>query len=359
MPVLSMPTQTHPSIYLRPKFWLGLSLVGVLAVGAFYLIWVRSWGPVQGDIFTPQGNYTWRENLPVPRTEGGGTALAGNFYVIGGIDSFAQTFDDLWVYDSSADAWDRRASFPRPVNHSGVTTDGESIYAVGGFAPLGIRIRGFMFARWDPYDHLDRYDPATDTWTTLPSMPEPRGAGGVTFGQGKIWYVGGINAERGLSNSLFAYDIATGSWETLSPMKHARDHMRLEYHDGALYAISGRKDDMRFNLEHLEKYDIATDTWSELPPIPTPRGGFASVVKDGIIYTFGGEAVWTTFPTVEAFVIEENRWVTLPDLPESRHGILAGVIDDGIHLVAGGRNPRVSISGLHRVFDPLGQTPAP
>ncbi|GAB5561804.1 MAG: hypothetical protein SynsKO_34510 [Synoicihabitans sp.] len=318
---------------------------------------MRSWGPVKGEISTPQGDFGWRENLSPARTEAGGTAMNGKFYVLGGIDSLAQTFSDLQIFDPATNSWQRGKDFPRPINHAGVVADENHLYAVGGFGPLGIRIRGFMFARWDPYDNLERYDPATDQWEALPPMPEPRGAGGVTLGEGKIWYVGGIDAERNLSASLFCYDIASATWSVKPPMKYPRDHMRMEYVDGALYAISGREDDMRFNLAHVEKFDLATETWSELPPLPTPRGGFASAVLDGKIYTFGGESVWTCFETIEAFDTRTNQWETMPPLPEPRHGILAGVIGENIHLVSGGRHPRVSISGLHRTFTP--RTTAP
>tara|TARA_B110000483_G_scaffold221719_1_gene277944 strand:- start:2481 stop:3125 length:645 start_codon:yes stop_codon:yes gene_type:complete len=209
-----------------------------------------------------------------------------------------------------------------------------------------------MFARWDPYDQLERFDPAANRWTSLARMPSPRGAGGVTLGGGKIWYVGGIDPERNLSKQLFAYEIATNTWEEMPPMKYARDHMRLEYYEGAIYAISGRRDDMRFNLGHVEKFDIATRTWTKLPPIPTPRGGFGSAVLDGKIYTFGGESVWTCFDTVEALNLSTETWEAFPALPEARHGIIAGTIGNSIHLISGGRHPRVSISGLHRTFSP-------
>lgn len=339
------------------KIIIALLLVGISCGLTFYLVWMRSWGPRKGDVETPQGNYAWKKELPIPRTEAGGTSLGGKMYILGGINSLAQTFSDFHAYDPEENEWVQRAEFPRPINHPGVVASDRHVYSVGGFGPLGIRIRGFMFARWDPYHHLERYDPRANTWVSLATMPAPRGAGGVAFGEGKIWYVGGIDAERNLSNSLFVYDIATDKWEEMPPMKHARDHLRLEYYDGALYALSGRRDDMRFNLPHVEKFDVATQQWTDVAPLPTPRGGFGSTVLNGKIYTFGGESVWTCFATVEAFDPSTDTWETYPDLPEARHGIIAGSISNRIHLISGGRHPRVSVSGLHRTFDPLDLDP--
>lgn len=334
------------------KVLVAMLMLGTIFAVTFYLVWMRSWGPRHGQVNHDLGTYAWKKDLPLPRTEAGGTSLQGKFYVVGGIDSLAQTFSDLQVYDPALDSWNRLADFPRPINHPGVVADDHFLYSVGGFGPLGIRVRGFMFARWDPYDQLERFDPAANRWTSLARMPSPRGAGGVTLGGGKIWYVGGIDPERNLSKQLFAYEIATNTWEEMPPMKYARDHMRLEYYEGAIYAISGRRDDMRFNLGHVEKFDIATRTWTKLPPIPTPRGGFGSAVLDGKIYTFGGESVWTCFDTVEALNLSTETWEAFPALPEARHGIIAGTIGNSIHLISGGRHPRVSISGLHRTFSP-------
>ncbi|WP_221030810.1 Kelch repeat-containing protein [Actomonas aquatica] len=338
------------------KLILTIFVVGALLGVFFHFWWMRSWGPRAGVVDTPAGRYDWAADLPVARTEAGGTSVGNTFYVLGGINAWAQTYQDLLAFDAASNQWEERAPFPYLINHPGVTNDGRYVYVAGGFGPLGIRLRGFMFARWDPMERLWRYDPATNAWAELASMPAPRGAGGVTWGDGKLWYVGGINENRELAAELFAYDPKTDTWEEMPPMPTPRDHMRLEYVDGALYALSGRKDDMRFNLGQVERFDIATRTWSSRAPIPTPRGGFGSAVLDGRIYTFGGEAVWTCFETVEIYDPQTDTWSTGPSLPEARHGIIAGAIGDDIHLVSGGRHPRVSISALHRVFTP---TPRP
>jgi N-acetylneuraminic acid mutarotase len=332
---------------------LGVSGVVALLLGCgFYLIWMRSWGPVAGVVQTSSGTYSWGAKLLDARTEAGGASLDGKLYVVGGIDSFAQTYQDFHSYDAGTDVWTRLPDFPYPINHPGVTSDGRHIYVVGGFAPLGIRIRGFMFAQWDAYDRVFRYDLRSEEWTELATMPEPRGAGGVAYGEGKIWYAGGINGTRELSASLYCLDIAKNQWNEMSPMQYPRDHLRMEYAEGSLYAISGRQDDMRFNLPYLERFELETNEWSHLPDIPTPRGGFGSAVFDGKIYTFGGEAVWTCFDQVEAYNLRTHRWETHAGLPEARHGIIAAVIGQRIHLVSGGRHPRVSISGLHRIYTP-------
>ncbi|MEQ8904707.1 kelch repeat-containing protein [Ekhidna sp.] len=332
------------------KFLLVIFFVALAGLLSIYLYWFRSISYASEKVITEKGVFTLGRDLPKARTEAGGAAIGTKMYVLGGIDSFAQTLNDFYEYNSTNDEWVQLDDIPHYVNHPGVVTDGRYLYVLGGFKPLGIRLRGFMFAEWNPYDLFFRYDPEAKKWEPFPSMPASRGGGGVCYGQGKIWYVGGIDENKEITNDLFAYDIQAGVWTEFAPMKYARDHMRMEYHSGNLYAISGRKDDLRFNLDYLEKYNIETGEWTTLDPIPTPRGGFASVLYDKKILTFGGENVWTCFDEIEAFDIEKEKWIQFDYLPEGRHGIIGGVIGNKIHLVSGGKHPRVSISDLHRIY---------
>lgn len=226
------------------------------------------------------------------------------------------------------------------------------LYVVGGFGPLGIRLRGFMFSRWDPLDTVWIYDPRAARWNAGPRMPAPRGAGGVALAAGAVWYAGGIDQERQVSADLFRMDLATGSWERKAPMGTARDHLRMEAVGGRLYAISGRKDDLRFNFAAVERYDIEAGTWTRAADFPEPRGGLSSAVVGKRIYTFGGEHMWPCSDRIDRYDPARDAWEPVGRLPEARHGIVAGLIDGRIHMATGGRHPRISMSGIHRVLEP-------
>jgi N-acetylneuraminic acid mutarotase len=164
--------------------------------------------------------------------------------------------------------------------------------------------------------------------------------------------VGGIDEGLRIRADLFRLDLATRRWERRAPMPTARDHLRMEAVGGQLFAISGREDDLRHNLATTERYDIATDTWTKVSDIPNARGGFGSAVANGHIYTFGGEYPWTCLEAVERYDPQTDRWELLGALPEARHGIIAAAIGNRIHLISGGRRPRVSVSAIHRVYEP-------
>ncbi|MBA4850440.1 kelch repeat-containing protein [Emticicia sp. BO119] len=316
--------------------------------------WFVSWSPftLPSSISSENGTFTLETELPEPRTEAGGITHNGSFYIFGGINQFGQTLISSYSYLSETKKWQKIKDTPQPINHAGVVQDSTYVYLVGGFKPLSLRIRGFMFANWEPLNTLHRYNPETDNWEPLAPMPEPRGAGGVCISNDTIWYVGGINQNKAVSNTLFGYSIRHNQWFKAPAMTHPRDHLRAESVNGKIYAISGRKDDLRFNLAFVEEYDPASKKWRRMTDIPTPRGGFGSSVYKDKIYTYGGENVWSCFDVMEVFDPATNIWKKCASIPEARHGIISGWIGDELHLVSGGRHPRLSISSIHRVYTP-------
>jgi len=329
----------------------------VLAVAGLLFVWIWVFSgspfPLAPAASDSLGTYSLRAPAPLPRTEAGGVACQGKFYLAGGIDWRAHTLTSFLRYDPSNNAWETLPDLPEPLSHALLATDGKKVYMVGGFGPLGIRLRWFMFAEWNPRDTLYIFDPASNTWSEGPRMPQPRGAGGVAYAANALWYAGGIDQDRAISADLFRYDLENHTWARMPAMSVPRDHLRVEAVDGTVYAISGRKDDLRLNLAVMEAYDIRSGTWSRKADIPVARGGFGSAVVNGRIYTYGGEMLWHCLDNIERYDPGTDTWRGDGKLPEGRHGIMSGVIDGRIHLVSGGRHPRVSISGIHRLFTPV------
>lgn len=329
-------------------------LAGLLIIlfTVFCFNWIFSFDKYPLKANTDNGAYSslLKANLPHRVTEAGGTVCDNKFYFLGGIGSFTQSYSDFYCYSPETDEWEEKTSFPFKINHPGITSFGDSIFVAGGFDPIGLRIRGFMFADWKPLTSLYIYDTGTNQWSKGENMPSALGAGGVCANDGYIYYCGGIDENKAISNRFYRYDIKNKSWQQLPDMPTARDHLRIEAIGDYIYAISGRKDDLRFNLSTVEAFNLVTNEWSKRANIPFARGGFGSCVFNNKIYTFGGEYTWKSLRNVEEYDPESDTWKVLPDLPEPRHGICAGVIKDNIHLVSGGLRPRISVSNVHRVI---------
>lgn len=118
---------------------------------------------------------------------GAAAATDEAIYLLGGHDSFAgRALDDIVRYDPRTGAVEEMgARMPSPLYYPTATSDGESVYVLGGVGrdPEGSRrISGA----------IHRYDPANDTLTTLDvQLPVPVYAASAVWAQGAIYVFGG------------------------------------------------------------------------------------------------------------------------------------------------------------------------
>lgn len=96
-----------------------------------------------------------------------------------------------------------------PASAAGVAVLNNLLYAFGG-----------QLANGTYTNAMRRYNPATNTWTTLAPMPEAKTTYGAAV-NGKIYAVGGYN---GLVNSarIDAYDPATNTWQAVGTLSTLR-----------------------------------------------------------------------------------------------------------------------------------------
>ena len=85
---------------------------------------------------------------------------------------------------------------------------------------------------------VERFDPATGTWSSLPGMPTARGGLGATFIDGRIVAVGGEESTRVLS-TVEAYDVVAGTWSQLPALPTGVHGMAVATVGHTVYAIGG------------------------------------------------------------------------------------------------------------------------
>jgi N-acetylneuraminic acid mutarotase len=291
----------------------------------------------------------WQSLAPtVPaRQEVSYVTLEGKMYLAGG-DS-GGTLGPHEVYDPATNSWKTLTQLGGPssprtavLNHIQSVALGGKIYYVGGLDS------------WPgpPSAKVYIYDPATDGFTMGADMPRPRGAGGVVADNGKIYVVGGLAQQPDSDppnyvavNWVDVYDPATNSWSQLASMPTARDHFQAAVVDARIYAIGGRQTSPLATVGVNEVYDIASNTWATgKTPIPTLRGGFATARLGRELFLIGGEGPdgsggAKTFDDVEAYNVDTDTWRSLAPMPTPRHGISAAVCNGGIYIAAGGATP--------------------
>jgi N-acetylneuraminic acid mutarotase len=135
-----------------------------------------------GDAWTPLGA------LPATRDHACGAAINGELIFAGG--RTVQTNSprpDVYSYDPDLGMWIVRASMPTGRGGMGCGAIGGKLYTTGG--------EGNPAATSGVFPDVEAFDPATNTWTELPDMPNPKhGVGGAVW-DGALYLCGGANKE--------------------------------------------------------------------------------------------------------------------------------------------------------------------
>jgi N-acetylneuraminic acid mutarotase len=220
-------------------------------------------------------------------------------------------------------AWRTLPSKPTPASFLGAGA-GARVYAVGGYNNTFLKV-------------LEKYDPASNIWSTLAPMPTAREELAVAAFGGRVYAVGGTNG--GFLNTLEAYNPSTNVWATLAAMPTARDDLAAAAapcHGASgtcLYAIGGWNG--AAVLATVEQYNPATNTWSTLAPMPTPRGGLAAAAGAHVYAVGGYDNIGTALATLEQYNPPTNTWATLTSMPTARSYLGAAAFNGNVYALGG------------------------
>ena len=84
------------------------------------------------------------------------------------------------------------------------------LYVIGGFC------------KDSTLSSAERYDPKTDSWTTIRPLNTARCFSSAIGFKGKIFVCGGSDGQDKLMNSVEAYDPVKDEWKTVCSMKEKR-----------------------------------------------------------------------------------------------------------------------------------------
>ena len=300
-------------------------------------------------------------NDPMQRHEHAYVAVGDLFYLVGGRGDRA-----VQIYNPESQTWSDGAAPPFQMHHFQAVAYDNKVYVMGAFTE--------NFPDEKPIPNIYIYDPETDSWNVGPEIPADRrrGAAGVVVHDNQFYIVAGITNGHldGHVTWLDRYDPATDTWTQLADAPRARDHFHAAVVDGKLYAAGGRRSYHAIgqvaNLTEaaVDVYDFDSDTWTTLDAnLPTQRAGTATVEYDGALVVIGGESV-RRLPTdsedgpptahfeVEAYDPSTGTWSDLSQLVEGRHGAQALVHEDKIYIAAGSRTLGGSEINSHEVYVP-------
>jgi N-acetylneuraminic acid mutarotase len=163
-----------------------------------------------GEVYDPATD-TWAQTADEPDPYGGsGSAVAGDrLYVIGGCDWSGCGTNTVQVYDPATDTWSAGPSYPEPISYPVCGTADGVVYCSGG---------AYEPADGTPTDTAHTYalDPRSGAWRRAADAPsDVWGATGTTAG-GDLLVAGGHQISAGaLTDQAERYDPANDSWSAL------------------------------------------------------------------------------------------------------------------------------------------------
>lgn len=287
-------------------------------------------------------NSRWTELPPLlqPRAAGVAAVVGDRVIVTGGVDAEGKLLNTTEIFDGTS--WKLGAPIPTPRQMLGAASDGTLVYTVGGS-------NGTV-----DLAAVEAYDPAADTWTTLPEVPGRRSDFGAAIADGRLVVVGGLSQGEVL-NSVVAFDLATKSWNGLPDLGTARHGLAVASVGKTVYAVGGSTsagdDQVTSSGEALKlapRKPQPAPQWRSLPDAPSARLMTAWAVLGDEIWVAGGMRHGETLQTVESYNTQTGEWKTQPPLPIPLNHA-TGATYRGAMVVIGGAEDAIA-DASNRVF---------
>ncbi|CAH6780359.1 kelch-like protein 34 [Phodopus roborovskii] len=183
--------------------------------------------------------------------------VGDSLLAVGGLGSCGEALASVEMYDLRRDRWMAAGELPRALHgHAGAVGDHGVVYISGGKAgrgeggtnslrdmyslspgqrawskraPMGTAryghylsvLRGAVFAflgRYEPFSEIERYDPSTDQWTRLRSLPYDRFCYGLAVVEETVLLLGGLkwrDSHQVPTRNVVGYDLDLDHWEDL------------------------------------------------------------------------------------------------------------------------------------------------
>lgn len=278
-----------------------------------------SWEPIEG--------------LYVPRDDFATAVVDGEIWAMGGMTGErGNRLTSIEVLDTDSGRW-RTADVALPVGLASfeAVAIGPRILAFGGFDADSL-----------PTDFAAVLDTRTGRWRDLPPLPHARYAHSVTLHEGKVYVIGGRDADGPVS-AVDVFDPVRRTWTTADvPMPSARDsHDTVSTPDGLL-VVGGWLGDGP--TERVDLYDPATGEWTAAPSLPVPMSRAGVAVADG--------RVWVSLHTTSYVLdVDERRsWEPANAVSLSRHGLGFVPVGDALYAIGGcAENPLRDVRTVDRL----------
>ncbi|MEI8136332.1 MAG: kelch repeat-containing protein [Bacteroidota bacterium] len=256
---------------------------------------------------------TWAQLADFPsseRDDGVAVHVNGKAYFGTGLIVGFSLGKDFYSYEIWNNTWTQIASMPTGSErqYACAFTYSNSFYVFSG--------SGYSNA---VFTDLQRYNIATNAWTTLTGKPGNGliGASCLEFGN-KIIIVGGKFSSGAVSDEVWEYTISTDTWLQKANFPFGgRWRASASVLNNIGYLVFGRDNNQSFRKE-MYSYTPATDTWIKIMDFPLTKGRAYSAMRTSInkLVLFGGyDTLNTYFNDVWFYNDLTTSWAQGPTLP--------------------------------------------
>ena len=255
--------------------------------------------------------------------------IAGGFG--GGIQTFAgNVLSSAELYDAGTDAWISTGTLALArMSHTATLLPSGKVVIAGGIT--------FVNSMYSQTASVESYDPVSNSWSTLASMPAARSEHTSTrLSNGKIFIVGG-SAGGIYLNSAVIYDTTTNTWVSAANLNFSRaNHGASLLANGKVLVVGGSGDSG--SLFSAEIYDPGTNTWQIASPMLAKRTRFSmSQLSTGKVLVSGGyNSSQVYLADAELFDIGTNSWGSAGKMSDARSDLASTVLTNDKVLAIGG-----------------------
>ncbi len=308
-------TPIGPAIEIEPPLPIGrrITLIGVTLIAIVLAVIAGPRGSAQSNppaqpfsdsptgnplINTATGDTTWQAQLQMSLARGrlAAASIGSQVIAIGG-EAASGVSSMVEILDTSTQRWHTGQSKPIAVANVSAAVIGNTIVIPGGYTSAGV-----------PTPIVEAYDPFSDKWGQLASLPAPRFAYAIATYKDKVYMFGGWDG-RAYVNTTLVYDPKTDRWSTRASLPLGRGFSGAATLGNAIYVVGGYVDGRELN--RCDRYLPDNDRWEECAPMTVARGGLGLVSVGGRLYAIGGG--WTGYLTFnERYDPASNAWSVVP-----------------------------------------------
>lgn len=296
-----------------------------------------------------------------------------DIFVVGGFISDGSTQQTKYIerYDIVDNQWLQFSGLPSPTRRHAVVSLGNKLYLIGGSEPCSKDVppvprnsvyrmdmdtkkwtqicdmnvyrhshcacalngRIFVIGGKGKYESIllsvECYDPATEGWFFVPSLPKPIfGASAAALGP-NIIVAGGIACEAekpsilSVQNVVYSFNPTSAGWTRLHQLRFPRCLSALVNVEGRLYLCGGatQSNDSKTTLcsvTAVDRYDAVKDEWNHVTDMVIPRHDCGAAVAGSRIYMIGGVSSPPdrVLQSIECYDTMDRCWVSgIQDLP--------------------------------------------